>query len=208
MFPVTPRAPLGPKCQKGEEGGGREKGVLSLFCFSFQGDRGPAGPQGPKGYTDISSPPVSVCICVVLPETPFDAHLLQRGTDTRDQCFIALTRMLNWSRRCVCVHVHCKLIKNFSLRIRVRCRIGIGGVKSKETRHIMDWYQNTTRWSYIQPRSMHFEFLLTKCRSLYQSIMCLVSLLLHHQSQSYIPLYFSMRNWIDINHIYCMYSRS
>ena len=39
--------------------------------------------------------------------------------------------------------------KNFSLRNRVGCMIGIGGVKSKETRHIMDWYQNTTRRSYI-----------------------------------------------------------
>ena len=35
------------------------------------------------------------------------------------------------------------------------CRFGIGGVKSKETRPIMDWYQNTTRRSYIHLAKNH-----------------------------------------------------
>ena len=88
------------------------------------------------------------------------------------------------------------------------CRIGIGGVKSKENRHIMDWYKT------VGPTSQELCTLNFILRNVGPSCCIIVPIhnvscffcFLLQQCQSYIPLYFSKRNcFIYLFHCFFLY---
>ena len=91
------------------------------------------------------------CIHALSPLSPITAqrtYVKQMGLTIHDPLPHPSVYQVSTAYEECLVPIDTSRLKNFSLRNRVGCRIGIGGVKSKETRH-MDWYQNTTRRSYI-----------------------------------------------------------